>query len=110
MILTSSGRLSRREPISGHSTTQRSSRGRSIPTRISTRSPHRIRLWARNRSTNMETLEHAYDAALAVLTAPVSFVEWTTLKVNDAAEPDPAISDDWSPIGVWMHYGTDDYE
>ncbi len=58
----------------------------------------------------METLEHAYDAAIAVLTAPVSFVEWTTLKVESFATPDPTISDDWSPVGVSMHYGSQEYE
>ncbi len=58
----------------------------------------------------METLEHAYDAALAVLTAPVSFVEWTTLKVESSAAPDPNLSDDWCPIAVWMQDSSEEYE
>jgi len=58
----------------------------------------------------METLEHAYESALAVLTAPVSFLEWTTLKVENPFTPDPRVSDDWSPVGLSFRFRTEDYE
>jgi hypothetical protein len=58
----------------------------------------------------VETLEHAYESALAVLTAPVSFLEWTTLKVENSFTPDPRVSDDWSPVGLSFRYGGEGYE
>jgi hypothetical protein len=54
-------------------------------------------------------VDDAYDAALAALTVPVSFVEWTTLRVDAPAAPDPTASTDWSPIAPTVEYKGDKY-